>query len=72
MDCKIVKHLGNLSTTKSGWALEFNLVEWTPDKSGPFQRYDIRHWAPDHSKAGKGISMSDEEIAQLKEMLEKI
>lgn len=72
MDCKIVKHFGDLSKTKSGWALEFNLVEWTPDKSGPFQRYDIRHWSPDHTKAGKGISMSDEELAAFKDLASEL
>jgi len=69
MESKIIKHLGVLSTAKSGWSLEFNIVEWTPDKGDSFQRYDIRHWSADHTKAGKGISMTEEEVAQLKEMM---
>lgn len=72
MECKIVKHFGDLSKAKSGWALEFNMVEWTPDNGSSFQRYDIRHWSPDHTKAGKGISMSDEEVATFKDLLAKV
>ncbi len=68
MDCKIVEHYGDLSKTKSGWALEFNLVEWTPDNGKAFTRYDIRHWSPDHSKAGKGVSLTEEELSVLKEL----
>lgn len=71
MDCKIVKHFGDLSKKKSGWALEFNLVEWTPDKGEPFQRYDIRRWSPDHSTSGKGISMTDEEFQSFCELVKE-
>ena len=72
MDCKIIKHYGDLSKTKSGWALEFNLVEWTPEKSGAFQRLDIRHWSPDHSKAGKGISLTAEELKSLDSLVKDV
>lgn len=62
---EIIKSLGQLSTSRSGWNREVNLVSW----NGAKPKLDIRDWAPDHSKMGKGISLSDEEIAILKEIL---
>ena len=32
-------------------------------------KYDIRDWAPDHEKMGKGITLTEEEAARLKELL---
>lgn len=34
-------------------------------------KYDIRQWAPDHAKMGKGISLSREEAEELKTLLIK-
>lgn len=62
---EIIKSLGQLSTSRSGWNREVNLVSW----NGAKPKLDIRDWAPDHSKMGKGISLSNEEIAILKEIL---
>ncbi|MCL2145838.1 MAG: PC4/YdbC family ssDNA-binding protein [Methanomassiliicoccaceae archaeon] len=33
-------------------------------------KYDIREWSPDGEKMGKGITLSDEEMAVLKSALE--
>ena len=62
---EIIKTLGQLSTSRSGWNREVNLVSWNNAKA----KLDIRDWAPDHSKMGKGISLTDEETAILKEIL---
>ena len=32
-------------------------------------KYDIREWSPDGEKMGKGITLSDEEVAILKSAL---
>lgn len=64
---EIVKTLGQLSTSRSGWNREVNLVSWNGAKA----KLDIRDWAPDHSKMGKGISLTDEETALLKSILEE-
>ena len=63
----IQESLGTLSSTQSGWSKELNLVSW----NGGDPKYDIRQWAPDHVKMGKGISLSREEAAELKKLLEK-
>ncbi|MBO4243121.1 MAG: hypothetical protein II718_02765 [Clostridiales bacterium] len=62
---EIVKPLGILATNKSGWNREINIVKWNEGKA----KVDIRDWGPDHEKVGKGISLSAEEIAILKELL---
>lgn len=62
---EVIKTLGQLSTSRSGWNREVNLVSWNGAKA----KLDIRDWAPDHSKMGKGISLTDEETAILKEIL---
>ncbi len=64
---EIVKELGVLSTSKSGWNREINIVRW--NQGNP--KIDIRDWAPDHTKMGKGCSMTAEEVAILKEILDE-
>ncbi|MCR5290011.1 MAG: YdbC family protein [Treponema sp.] len=61
----IEKHIGVLSESKGGWKTELNLVSW----GGRPAKYDIRSWAPDHQKMGKGITLTQEEIHTLQELL---
>lgn len=63
---EIVKNIGILATNKSGWNREINVVRWNDGKA----KIDIRDWGPDHEKVGKGISLNNEEVALLKELLE--
>ena len=37
--------------------------------NGAAPKYDIREWAPDHEKMGKGITLTKEEAEKLKELL---
>lgn len=61
----IVKHFGVLSEGKGGWKKELNMVSWN-DRA---PKLDIRDWSPDHEKMGKGITLTQEEAAQLAELL---
>jgi hypothetical protein len=61
----ILKHYGVLSEEKGGWKKEINLVSW----NGRNPKIDIRDWAPGHEKMGKGITLSPEEAASLRELL---
>jgi len=65
IDFDIVKHFGVISSEKSGWKKELNLVSW----NGRAPKLDVRDWAPGHEKAGKGITLSQEEAAALAELL---
>ena len=64
---EIIKTIAVLSTSKSGWSKELNLVAW----NGKEPKYDIREWSPEHDKMGKGITLSDDEFAKLKTILAK-
>lgn len=46
---EIVKHIAVLAEGSKGWKKELNLVSWN-DKE---PKYDIREWAPEHTKMGK-------------------
>jgi hypothetical protein len=65
---EIVKKIGVLSKSASGWAKELNLIRWN-DRD---PKYDIREWSPDGEKMGKGVTLSKEELAALRELLDKM
>ncbi len=62
---EIVEEIGILSETAKGWRKELNMISW----NGAAPKYDIRDWAPDHEKMGKGITLTKEEAEKLKELL---
>lgn len=61
---EIVKHIAVLAEGSKGWKKELNLISWN-DKE---PKYDIREWAPEHAKMGKGITLNKEEMIKLKEI----
>ena len=63
---EIKKTIGVLSTSTAGWRKELNLVSW----NGGEPKYDIREWAPDHEKMGKGITLTEEEAQELLKLLQ--
>ena len=60
-----VEKIAVLSESSKGWTKELNLISWNDREP----KYDIREWSPDGSKMGKGITLSDEEVAILKKAL---
>jgi len=62
---EIIEEIGILSESAKGWKKELNLVSWNEREP----KYDIREWAPDHEKMGKGMTLSKEELAKLKDIL---
>ncbi len=62
---EIIKKIGVLSKSASGWAKELNLISWN-DRDA---KYDIRDWSADGAKMSKGITLSKEELLALKELL---
>ena len=55
---EIVEHIVTLSTGKTGWTKEVNLVSW----NGGEAKVDIREWSPDHTRMGKGVTMTMDEL----------
>ena len=62
---KITESFGVLSESKAGWKTELNMVSWGDRPA----KYDIRSWSPDHQKMGKGVTMTKDELASLKKLL---
>lgn len=65
---EITERIAVLSTNAKGWERQLNLVSWN-DRD---PKYDIRDWSPDGTKMGKGISLSDEDMVNLKGILEEL
>ena len=65
---EIVEKIGVLSESPKGWTKELNRISW----NGGAPNYDIRDWAPDHEKMGKGVTLSDDEVKALKKLFEQI
>ena len=63
----IVEELGVLSESAKGWTKELNLISW----NGGAPKYDVRDWAPEHEKMGKGVTLSEEEAKKLYVLLSK-
>jgi len=61
----IVEEIGVLSENAKGWRKEINKISW----NGAAPKYDIRDWAPEHEKMGKGVTLTAQEVEQLKEIL---
>lgn len=65
---EIKQTIACLSEEKGGWTKELNVVSW----NGNEPKYDIRSWSADHTKMGKGITFSKEELVSLKEILNEL
>ena len=65
---EIIKKIGILSKSEKGWAKELDLISWNDREP----KYDIREWSPDGKTMGKGVTLSNEELLALKELLNKI
>jgi hypothetical protein len=63
---EVVKSFGIVSEDKGGWKKELNFVAW----NGRPPKFDIREWSPDHEKMGKGLTLTRDEAAKLKDLLE--
>lgn len=62
---EVVEHIGVLSESARGWKKELNRISW----NGAAPKFDIREWAPNREKMGKGVTLSVDEVEKLKELL---
>ncbi|WP_404332526.1 YdbC family protein [Mesobacillus maritimus] len=65
---EITETIGVISEGAKGWKKELNLISWNEREP----KYDIRDWDSSHEKMGKGITLSIEEMKELKKLLERI
>jgi len=84
---EIIKQIGVLSKSTSGWAKELNLISWNErDAKYPLRPVGhLPHFRPPSGmlcengggragveKMGKGVTLSKEELSTLKELLNSI
>ncbi len=65
---EIVEEIGVLSENEKGWRKELNLVSWNARPP----KFDLRDWGPNHEKMGKGVTLSNEEFAALRQLISKM
>ena len=65
---EIEKELGSISESPKGWTKELNLISW----NGKEAKYDLRDWAPEHEKMGKGVTLSGDELKKLRDLFNEM
>lgn len=64
---EILNELGVISESSKGWKKELTRISW----NGEEPKYDIRTWDSEHKKMGKGITLTEEELRVLKELIDR-
>lgn len=62
---ELLGNIGAISENSRGWSRELNIIRW----NGKAPKYDLRDWSPDRMRMSKGISMTTEELIQLRDLL---
>ena len=62
---EIIEKVGTVSESPKGWTKELNLISW--NNRDP--KYDLRDWAPEHEKMGKGVTLTKDELKKLRDVL---
>ena len=60
--------LGAIAESAKGWKKELNIISW----NGKEAKYDLREWSPDHEKMGKGVTLTNDELKSLRNLLNSI
>lgn len=64
--CQVVRSIGEVGEpSPSNWVCELNVISWN---SRPV-KYDLREWAPQHTRSGRGITLSLNQLLCLFEVL---
>ncbi len=62
----IQEEIATLSVNNIGWKKQLNLVSWNDTKP----KFDVRTWDETHSKMGKGVTLSEDEMRKLYKSLQ--
>lgn len=65
---EIVENVGVISKGAKGWNKELNFVSWNDREP----KFDIRDWTDDHSRMGKGVSLTKDELIALRDILNSL
>ncbi len=62
---EIVEEICTLSESPNGWTKQLNLVSWNGSKP----KYDIREWSDDRQRMSKGITLTEDEMSKIVEVV---
>lgn len=65
---EIRRNVGVLGEGTKGWKKEVNIICWNDRKP----KLDIRDWDDNHEKMSRGITLSQEETAELVKLLKGV
>lgn len=63
---EIVEKIGVIAEYPTGWQKEINRVAWNDMEP----KYDIRDWSPDHDHMSRGLTLHENEMQKLRELLD--
>ena len=63
---EIKERIGVIKPYPTGWAKELNLVAW----NGGAAKYDVRDWDEGHEHMSRGITLHDDEMRKILELME--
>ena len=64
---EVVEEIGVLSESATGWRKELNVVAW----NGGQGKYDIREWSPQHDRMSRGITLNEQEMRAIVDLLRR-
>ena len=64
---EIVEEIGIISSQATGWTKELNIVAW----NGGQGKYDIREWSPQHDRMSRGITLNEQEMRMILDLLRR-
>lgn len=64
---EIVEEIGVITVHSTGWRKELNLVCW----NGGLPKYDIRDWSPDHERMSRGVTLHENEMRHIFDLMKK-
>lgn len=67
MEYEILEQIAVLGR-KGMWSKELNLIRW----NRRWDKYDIRDWSDDHTTMSKGVTLTRDEMYNLKLILESL
>lgn len=64
---EIVEEIGVIASSATGWTKELNVVAW----NGGQGKYDIREWSPTHDRMSRGITLNEQEMRTILDLMRR-
>lgn len=65
---EILEEMGDLSVSANGWKKQLTYTSW----NGRSPKFDLRSWDGDHTSMTKGLTLTKEELMNLRDVLNQL